>query len=610
MYPGKIPEEVITAVLNHHDIVEVVGRVVHLTKRGRNYIGLCPFHSEKTPSFNVSPEKRSYHCFGCGAGGTAIKFVMETEGLTFPEAVRQLAEEANIAYNWSDAPIEETQEQKDRNGMIAGHEFAVKFYHYILKNTSEGSKALQYLRNRGFTDKWIDDFQIGYAPNSWDTLVRYLNKNEFDLNLMERGGLIAAKSEGDGYVDRFRDRIMFPIQDPRGRTIAFSGRIIGEGQPKYLNTPETPLFNKSRTLFNFHRARQAIRKSGTLVLFEGHVDVVKAFETGTDNVVATMGTALTDHHVKQIRRLADQVILCYDGDAAGQAAAYKSLLMLEKEGCFVRVAILPDHMDPDDYISKFGGEAFQHHLAQGALSSTRYKLLYLRKGYAINTDDGKLKYIQAALKLIAALPAPTEREYYVKELSAEHHFSIEALNEQLHQIRYQMQKNNPPRDNNPISWNNVMQSESGMKGVPVLMPAYHNAERKLLAIMLEDREVAMYVQEHLADQFNVEAHAALAAYLYAYYSQGNESNPSRFIAGLEDNRMIELASALTFSDSVGSNNWQAIEDYIKEIRKFPKQRAIKLKKEEQKQAVRAGDIGRAAQIGMEIISLEKELKSI
>lgn len=610
MYPGKIPEEVITAVLDHHDIVEVVGRAVHLSKRGRNYIGLCPFHSEKTPSFNVSPEKRSYHCFGCGAGGNAIRFVMEMEGLTFPEAVRQLAEEVNIAYQWSNVPTEETQEQKERKAIIAGHEFAVKLYHHILKNTSEGSKAMQYLRNRGFTDKWIDDFQIGYAPSSWDLLVRYLQEKEYDLALMERGGLIAARSEGEGYIDRFRDRIMFPIHDPRGQPIAFSGRLIGDGQPKYLNTPETPLFNKGQILFNLHRARPAIRKSGTLVLFEGHVDVVKAYETGTDNGVATMGTALSDEHVKRIRRLTDQVVLCYDGDSAGLAAAYKSLLMLEKEGCHVRVAVLPDRMDPDDYISQFGGDAFQQHIVEGALSSTRFKLQYMRKGYALHTDDGKLKYIQAALKLIATLPAPTEREYYVKELSAEHQFSIEALTQQLHQIRYHMQKNYPPRDNNPISWNNVMQSESGMKGVPALRPAYHNAERKLLAIMLEDREVAAYVQEQLADQFNVEAHAALAAYLYAYYSQGNESNPSRFIAGLEDKRMIDLASSLTFTDSAISYNWQAIEDYIREIRKFPKQRAIKQKKEEQKQAVRAGNIERAAQIGMEIISLEKELKSI
>ncbi len=607
---GRIPDEVISAVLKHHDIVEVVGKYVHLSKQGRNWIGLCPFHSEKTPSFNVSAEKQIYRCFGCGAGGSVIKFVMEVEGYSFPEAVRELAEEASIVHDWSDAPQEETEEQRERDAIINGHELAAKIYHYVLKNTSEGNQAMQYLRDRGFTDKWMDDFQIGYAPQGWDTLVRYLTKNEFQLPLMEKGGLISARSEGGGYLDRFRNRVMFPIHDARGRVIAFSGRSLGDAQPKYMNTSETPLFNKSRTLFNLHRARPAIRKSGSIVLFEGHVDAVRAFETGTENGVATMGTALTDYHAKLIRRLAEQVVLCYDGDQAGQAAASKSLTLLEKEGCEVRVALLPDRMDPDDYIGQHGGEAFRQQILGSAVSAVKYKLLYLRKSYALHTDDGKLKYIQAALRIIAALNAPTEREYYLKELSTEYQFSIESLSEQLHQIRQQMQKNTPHRDNNEISWNNVMQSESGMKGVPALKPAYHNAERKLLTIMLEDQDVALYVQEHLADQFNVEAHAAIAAYLYAYYSQGNDPDPSRFIAELHDDRLAAIVSALSFTEADGGSDLQVIDDYIKEIRKFPKQQALRQIKEEQKQAERSGDMRRAAQLGMEIISLEKELKSL
>lgn len=609
MNRGRIPEEIIDAVLKHHEITEVVGKVVHLVKRGKNLVGLCPFHSEKTPSFTVSQEKQSYHCFGCGAGGNVIRFVMEIEGLHFPEAVRKLAEEAGIPMAPGAGPFEETEEQKEKRAIIEAHEFAATLYHHILKNTSEGYGALQYLRNRGFSDKWIDDFRIGYAPDSWDTLVRFLEEKGMDLPLMEKGGLIAARTGSDGYYDRFRNRVLFPIHDPQGRVIGFSGRVVGDGQPKYLNSPETPVFAKNRTLFNLHRARPAIRKTGRAVLFEGHVDVIRAFESGVENAIATMGTALTEQHCAAIRRFAGHVVICYDGDEAGRAAAAKALVMLEQAGCTVTVALLPDGMDPDDYIARHGGDAFRSRMVDGAVPATKFKLLHMRRRFAIGTDDGKLRYIQAALKLIAGLPLPTEREFYVRELSDEYGFSIEALNEQLYQVRQAMQKNRQRGDNNPITWNNVMQSETGHKGMPALKPAFHNAERKLLALMLEDRDVALYVQERLADRFNVEAHAAIAAYLYAYYAEGNEPDASRFIAGLDDRRLMDVAGALVFEQTAGIN-WQAIDDYVKEIRKAPKIREIRRKKEEQKQAERSGDLERAQQIGLEIISLEKELKSI
>jgi DNA primase len=609
MNRGRIPEAVIDAVLGQHDIVEVVGKTVHLVKRGKNLVGLCPFHSEKTPSFTVSPEKQSYHCFGCGAGGNVIRFVMESEGLSFPEAVRRLAEEAGIPFAAGQETFEETEEQKQKRAIIEAHEFAATLYHHLLKNTSEGYGALAYLRSRGFTDKWIDEFKIGYAPDSWDTLARLLGEKNFDLPLMEKGGLLMARTGSDGYYDRFRNRILFPIHDPNGRIIGFSGRVIGDGQPKYLNSPETPVFAKSRTLFNLHRARPAIRKSGRAVLFEGHVDVIKAYGTGTKNAIATMGTALTEQHCAAIRRLAADVVICYDGDEAGRSAAARALVMLEQSGCNVTVAMLPDGMDPDDYIAKHGGDVFRDRILDGAVPSAKFKLLHMRRRYALSTDEGKLRYIQAALKLIAELPFPTEREFYVKELSDEYGFSIEALNEQLYQIRRGMQKNRNPGDNNPAAWNNVMQSETGNKGVPALRPAYHIAERKLLALMLEDRDIALYVQERLAEGFNVEAHAAIAAYLYAYYAEGNEPNPGRFIAGLDDPRLMDVAGSLALEDTAGINS-QAIDDFLKEIRKYPKIREIRRKKEEQKQADRSGDLERAQQIGMEIISLERELKSI
>jgi len=611
MYAGRIPDEIIAAVLRQNDIVDVVGKYVHLTKKGRNFVGLCPFHSEKTPSFNVSPEKQIYHCFGCGAGGHVIRFVMNIEGLTFPEAVRSLAEEAGIVWRWGDAALEETPEQRERKAMIAGHELAVKIYHYVLKNTAEGQKAVRYLRGRGFSDKLIDEFEIGYAPRTWDMLARYLAKNGHDPETMEKAGLLARREDGS-YTDRFRDRIMFPIHDAAGRPIAFSGRIIDDdGGPKYLNSPETPLFQKSRTLFNLHRAKSAIRKTETAVLFEGFADVIKAWQAGVRNGVAAMGTALTERHARTIRGMAKRVIVCYDGDGAGQSAAQKAIPLLEADGGEVRVALLPEGTDPDEYIAAHGAEAFLSQVIDGAVSVADFRLLMLRRQIPPVGDEGKLRYVQAALRIVAALPTPVERELYVKRLAAECGFSVEALNEQLAGMRRQAQKNGRARDNNQIRWNNVMQGAGGAKSARALLPAYHNAERKLLAAMMEDRELAMHVQEQLGDAFNVEAHAAIAAYLYAFYAKEKEPNPGLFIASLEDERLAALAGQLAFSEDSGiAGDPQVVEDYIREIRKFPKTQAIKQKREEQQQAERIGDVRRAAQIGMEIKSLELELKSL
>ncbi len=243
MANGLIPDEVIDAVRRHHDIVEVVGKYVHLTRQGKYMKGLCPFHSEKTPSFTVTPELQIYHCYGCGKGGNVIRFVEEMEGYTFPEAVRSLAEDAGIPVTWSTNVSGISQEQDlIRNKLIEAHELAFKFYHYLLNNTRQGDEAKRYLLERGLNDKLIDQFMIGYAPSEWDVLTRFLTSRGFEAELLEKGGLISAKKDGTGYVDRFRSRIMFPIWDRNGKAIAFGGRIIGNDQPKYLNSPESMLF--------------------------------------------------------------------------------------------------------------------------------------------------------------------------------------------------------------------------------------------------------------------------------------------------------------------------------------------------------------------------------
>lgn len=601
-----IPEEVIEAVLRQHDIVDTVSKHVHLTKQGKYLKGLCPFHSEKTPSFTVTPERQIFHCYGCGKGGNAIKFRMEIEGLTFPEAVRIMADEAHIPYEDKGRSYADTPRNRELEELLQAHEWSSKLYHYLLKNTEYGKPAMEYLKSRGFTDKAIDTFQIGYAPARWDTLVQFLDKRSFNLETMEKGGLLSAKQDGTGYVDRFRDRVIFPLHNRNGKVIAFAGRVLGDGQPKYLNSPESKLFTKSRVLYNLHQAKNEIRKTGQIVLFEGYGDVISAWEAGVHNGVATMGTALTEHHAAIMRSLADEVLVCYDGDSAGQAAALKSIPILEGTGFSqVKIAMLSEGLDPDEFIQKYGAERFRHQVLEGAVSSVKFRLIYLRKNHILLEEDGKIAYIKEAMPIIAALSSPSEREIYLKELSAELQVSFDSLKQECNELRTAMQKKANAGDNKPERWNNG-RHKKGQASMPTLLPAFHVAERRLLSFMLQDEEVSRYVGERLGTNFNIEDHVAIAAYLYAYYAQGKPPDASRFISSLQDERLEQTVISIAMMDTPAEWTTQELDDCIREIQKVPLLEQIKRKKEEMVSAERAGDYLRAAQIASEIIALERQ----
>ncbi|MEF2247242.1 DNA primase [Paenibacillus sp. IITD108] len=606
---GKIPQEVIDAVRARHDIVETVGKYVHLTKHGKYMKGLCPFHSENTPSFTVTPELQIFHCYGCGKGGNVIRFVEEMEGYSFPEAVRVLAEDSGIPVTWS-SPEGGSAASKDpeRTKAIEAHELTVKFYHYVLNNTKQGLEAKQYLKERGMSDRLIGQFQIGYAPDEWDILTRFLSKRGFDMELMEKYGLVAAKQDGSGYVDRFRSRIIFPIHDRDGSAIALAGRIIGEGQPKYLNSSETKLFTKSRTLYNLHQARPAIRKRKQAVLFEGYMDVIKAWHAGLSNGIATMGTALTEEHCAILKRQAQEVIVCYDGDDAGQAAALKSIPLLEAAGLKVMIAMLPRGKDPDDYISEYGAEAFLRTTLDDSVSVTKFKLLYSKKNHIMLNEEGRKNYLMEAIETIADVETSTEREIYLKELSKEFDISLDALKQDCHQLRLERQKNNPQRDNNDNSWNNGRNENRRTSDRPVLMPAYTYAERRLLHVMIRDRDVAQTVHERINDAFNVADHAAIAAYLYAYYAQGYEADAARFMETLHDARLEQVTASILMMDGDMPFDEDIMEEFVEQIIKVPQLRIIEQKKEEMIRAERAGDAITAAKMLSEIITLEQQLK--
>ncbi|AIQ70491.1 DNA primase [Paenibacillus graminis] len=601
---GNIPEEVIESVLARHDIVDTVGKVVHLSKQGKYLWGLCPFHSEKTPSFTVTPERGVFHCFGCGMGGNAIKFRMEIEGLSFPEAVRIMAEESDIPVPEGNGGILSPPDP-ERDRLIQAYELSAKFYHFLLKNTEYGTAAMDYLRSRGFSGKMIDQFQIGYAPDRWDTLLQFLDKRNFNLAEMEKGGLLSARGEGKGYIDRFRGRVIFPIANRTGKVIAFAGRILGDGQPKYLNSPESRLFNKSRILYNLHQSKASIRKTRQIVLFEGYGDVISAWEAGVHNGVATMGTSLTEGHVALMKSLGDEIVLAYDGDKAGQAAAMKAIPMLEDNGLRVKVAVLPSGLDPDEFISRHGGERFKEQVIDSAVSSIKFKLIYLKKNHILLEEDGKIAYVKEALEIIASLHSSTEREVYLREIASELELSYDSLKQDCNLLRASMQKNLPEGDNNDKRWNNG-RHKKGQVQTPTLLPAYHVAERRLLSWMIQDPDAAAYVGERLGEEFNIDDHAAIAAYLYAYYAQGKPPGISRFLSSLQDDRLEKTATAISMMDTPPDWSTQVLDDCIREVRKYPVQRGMEQKREEMIQAEKSGDFLRAAQIASEIIALERQ----
>ena len=357
-----LPSDFTQHVKSVADIVRVVGETVTLKKAGSNFIGLCPFHQEKTPSFSVHATRQFYYCFGCGAKGDVFRFVMEMEKVPFPEAVRRVAQRMGMpipAHTSTDEAA--SPEAKLRKALEEVHERALAFYRKQLQ-TAEAAPVRELIRERGVTGESVEEFGLGYAPASGDALANFLNREGFATNVLEASGLVLRRDTG-GHFDRFRGRWMFPIANETARTIAFAGRALGSDQPKYLNSPETPLYTKSRVLYNLSRAREAIRKANATLLVEGYMDAIAVWQAGVRNVVASCGTSLTEPQVHMLVRYGPEVIVSYDPDSAGVAATDRSFGLLLEGGMQVRILRLPGALDPDQYIRQFGAEAYQARLA-------------------------------------------------------------------------------------------------------------------------------------------------------------------------------------------------------------------------------------------------------
>jgi len=393
------------------DIVDVIGRYVHLKKRGRNYVALCPFHQERTPSFTVSPEKQMFYCFGCGIGGDVFTFLMKYEGLDFAEAAAKLAELTGVDLkNPSSSPA--ARKIKERLYELGA--LAAGFYYHILKSQPEGRAAREYLEKRGVKEEAVQAFQLGFSPPEGKALVHHLREKGFSYGEMEQAGLVSLS--GKEPQDRFRGRIMFPIKDAQGRVVGFGGRLLGEGQPKYLNSPEGPLFQKGRLLYGLHLALPEIRKREQVVLVEGYMDVIACWQQGIKNAVASLGTSLTDDQAREMKKLAREVIIAYDNDLAGQAATLRGLELLYRRGLQVRVLELPPGTDPDDFLKSQGPGAFQL-LLQESLPLMEFCLKRLLSQHDPSHPLGKKAIVEELLPHLEAIKDPVEQEAYVRLVS-------------------------------------------------------------------------------------------------------------------------------------------------------------------------------------------------
>ena len=415
-------DDIVEEVRARNDIVDVISGYVKLQRRGSSYFGLCPFHNEKSPSFSVSPSKQMYYCFGCGAGGNVFTFLMEYENYTFPEALKVLADRAGVSLPEVEYS-EEAKKQRDlKSAVLEVNKMAAKYFYYQLR-APQGEKAMEYLKGRELSDETMRRFGLGYAGPYSNELYRYLKKKGISEELMKESGLMSV-NERQGMYDKFWNRVMFPIMDINGKVIGFGGRVMGDAKPKYLNSPETVIFDKSRNLYGLHIARTSRKKY--MLVCEGYMDVISMHQAGFTNAVASLGTALTSQHASLLKRYTDEVILTYDSDEAGIKAALRAIPLLKAAGVSTKVLHMDPYKDPDEFIKALGTDAFQERIDQ-AENSFLFELSVLQKDYDMKDPESKTRFFQAVAAKIAEFELEIERENYIEAVAEKYQISFDGM---------------------------------------------------------------------------------------------------------------------------------------------------------------------------------------
>ncbi|MDQ4458336.1 DNA primase [Enterococcus faecalis] len=620
----RIPQEVIEEVRHRTNIVDIIGQYVQLKKSGKNYMGLCPFHEERSPSFSVAEDKQIFHCFGCGKGGTVFNFLQEIEGISFPESVKRVAdlEHLSVDFDWSEPrEVADTPENQQRRSLLQLHSKAAELYHHILVNTKIGEPALNYLLERGLTQELIETFQIGFAPQKRDFLSQVFKNEQLDETLFEPSGLFVQRDNGT-FLDRFYQRIMFPINDPQGNVIAFSGRLLktadfpGDEMPKYLNSPETTLFNKRETLFNFDKARKEIRKENTVLLFEGFMDVIAAWQSGVKSGVASMGTSLTNEQIRRLERVAKEVVICYDGDNAGVQATNRAIQLLQENSHFeLSIVSIPEKLDPDEYVRKYGAEAFQNLANHGRETVFSFKMNYHRLTRNMNNEKEQLDYVNELLRELTNVQSPLERDRYLNQIAQEFQLSVHSLEEQFNQLKQEQRSVQrqerqqfyqdemmPPSMEEPVFEENHVQNKLPLTQV-------QKAERSLLFRLMNEQGVRQTVQQLPDFSFAHDEYQELYFLLESYATLHQSFDIADFINFLQDNQTKQLAIEIAYQNLSEESSEREVADLLHVIALSSIAEAIEQKKIQQQEAKRVGNQQLEAELTMEIIQLARQLKA-
>lgn len=553
------PDSFLQELKLRSDITEIASSYVNLKRHGRNMVGLCPFHGEKTPSFNIYTESGSFYCFGCGAGGDVITFIMKIENLDYVEAVKFLAQRAGMEMpeNTYDDSL-----SKLRMRIYEANREAARFFHATLLS-QRGQSGLNYLRGRALSDRTIRHFGLGFADDDWNSLCNHLKNKGFSEYEIYSANLAFKRKNGNGIYDRFVNRVMFPIIDLRGNVIAFGGRIMTDEKPKYLNTSDTPVFKKSENLFSLNNAKSSGTR--TLILCEGYMDVIALNQAGFTNAVATLGTALTNEQAVLMKRYADEVIICYDADGAGQKATARAIDILRNAGLPIKILTVPSGKDPDEFIRSKGenGPAAFKLLIEKCGNDIEYRLMKLKENYNLNTTDGKVAFLNEAVKIVATIESPIERDVFASKLCTELEIDKNAFLEQISKVKRRDRRENIKKETRQIQAELNGQSDK-INREHYKKPRSSSAEEALLVYLINNPDYANSISERVTpDKFSNSLIKRYYEYVLSKIKSGYE--PLTSVSSDFNSDEVSYLYKLISTTIPAASTREAVEEYINVI---------------------------------------------
>lgn len=551
----RYSEELIDEIRNSNDIVDIISQYVILKRSGRNFFGLCPFHKEKTPSFSVSPDKQIFHCFGCGAGGNVIHFISKIENVDFKESLEILADRAGIKLptlenNVDSKRLELKEKVYEINKLVA------MYYHETLYKP-QAKPAQEYVKKRKLDNKALKEFCIGYAENA-NVLYKLLKEKGFTEEEILASDLVIKK--GNNYVDRFKNRLIFPIQDIRNRFIAFGGRVLDNSLPKYINSPENIVYSKARNLYGLNVAKNT--KTRKLIIVEGYMDTVSLHQRGIDNVVASCGTALTEAQGRLLRKYAEKVIISYDSDSAGQAATLRGLEILNNLGCDIRILQLEGAKDPDEYVIKYGNGRFND-LVENAISLVEFKIKVLKKGLNIENTNDKIKFMNEIAKILGGVDNKIEQEIYIDKISSDYNISKEAIYAQINKNEYSNNKGAKILESSSIRKPTIKRQEKEIN------PELEKRENIIISLLIDGgEEVYNKIKDIInPNDFKSEANQKIMRRLYEEFEKGNSNINSLVDMFADDEQVVNALTGIMADDYEIEDNKKALDDVINNYQK-------------------------------------------